>query len=381
MVKACARLDVLDAFGRTPIIVAGTTQNDKVLRALVETDRVLSRDLDGRTINAKQRAIYSKKELWKAISIRDDFGETALSLFVKLRWFNGVEILLNAHAEPNKHGAGGIPPLLTALVPPDPALIRALLKRRANPNRCRPDKTVSSPLELAIKHRCIAAIRSLVSAKADATNSMFQAARGNRPGIIREMLIHKASVNVRKKRGRMPLHIASSSGSDEAIITLIRAKADVNAKDDIGWTPEAHYARENYLTPWQDLVDEGAHGFIKDSEPTLALCDDDTEENRTQNDEVGPGGQAAKTRYTVSGVMNAIRQSTARHRPAAVVQQRDDPYGIQGQNQVEETSRVSGDGLGKLRGDGTVASRQTMPAFPLRADNSGPGQQIVEVLD
>ena len=58
------------------------------------------------------------------------------------------------------------------------------------------------------------------------------------------LLAGKAEVDAKDNKGYTPLHWAADEGKEEAVFSLLQNKAEVNAKDNNGYTP-LHYAAQN----------------------------------------------------------------------------------------------------------------------------------------
>ena len=54
-----------------------------------------------------------------------------------------------------------------------------------------------------------------------------------------------AEVDARDGRGRTPLHVAARRDHLNAVKALMQASVDVNAVDELGWTPLDHTWRED----------------------------------------------------------------------------------------------------------------------------------------
>ncbi|KAF8307882.1 putative proteolysis and peptidolysis-related protein [Clavulina sp. PMI_390] len=70
------------------------------------------------------------------------------------------------------------------------------------------------------------------------TLSIHNAAQQNQASLVRSLLTANASLlNAKDADGRTPLHTAASTGSLDSTRYLLDQKADVNARDEMGWTP------------------------------------------------------------------------------------------------------------------------------------------------
>jgi ankyrin repeat protein len=109
------------------------------------------------------------------------------------------------------HAASGacVPPTCRPLPPPDPAIVKFLLDKGADPK--------------AADARGRTALHGLV-------------ARGE-GALVRSLLDRGAEVNAKDQRGRTPLHRAVECGNESAVDALLAAHADVNATDATGRTP------------------------------------------------------------------------------------------------------------------------------------------------
>ena len=95
---------------------------------------------------------------------------------------------------------------------------------------------------------------------------------------ITELLIAKgADVNAKEEDGWTPLHYAVYEGYKEIAELLIAKGADVNAKEEDGWTP-LHDAATKEIA--ELLIDNGADVNAKDGTGSTAL---DTAEEATAN--------------------------------------------------------------------------------------------------
>lgn len=94
-------------------------------------------------------------------------------------------------------------------------------------------------------------IQKLIDDGASVTDDLLiLAARDNsNPAVIEALIKAQADVNARNKDGGTPLMLAAMNNSNPAVIeALIKAKADVNARNKDGLTP-LMFAAMNYSNP------------------------------------------------------------------------------------------------------------------------------------
>lgn len=145
------------------------------------------------------------------VNMRDDNGRTALSIAVKVRRSELIEILLEYNANPN-------------LVDLD---------------------TGMSPLMFAVSTSNIGAVEMLLSAGADVGHVDYQSVT--------------------------PLMLACSLGDWDCSLVLLRAGANVDTVDLNGWTPLHHAAFGGNPDCCDLLIDEGADRKIKNNQHRKAL--------------------------------------------------------------------------------------------------------------
>lgn len=73
--------------------------------------------------------------------------------------------------------------------------------------------------------------------------------------------------------GETPLHLAAKSGTQETIVALLDAGADVNAQTELGETP-LHFAAKSNYRPLENIVvllNTGADGSLKNGDGKTAF--------------------------------------------------------------------------------------------------------------
>ena len=95
---------------------------------------------------------------------------------------------------------------------------------------------------------------------ADATDSLFEAAKGGSVSEVRAALAGGADPGARTEGGATPLHFAALKNTNPSVImAFIEAGADVDARDGHRWTP-LHYAARGNSNPYVilALIEAGA---------------------------------------------------------------------------------------------------------------------------
>ncbi len=178
---------------------------------------------------------------------------TPLTAAVSQKHPDAVAELIQAKADPNGSTADGYPLIFSALS--DHPTLKALLEGGANPNLL--DREARSPLLSAV---------------------MMQ---GGQPAV--ELLLgHKAHVNVgRAGYGWTPLHEAANRGNKAIAELLLKAGADVNARDRGGSTPLYRAVANKHLETAEFLLTNHADPNAKDNSGQTPLHD--AVLNRTQD--------------------------------------------------------------------------------------------------
>ncbi|WP_409152637.1 ankyrin repeat domain-containing protein [Fretibacterium fastidiosum] len=104
------------------------------------------------------------------------------------------------------------------------------------------------------------------------TEDLLAIADGARPERVRQLIQAGADVNAKNEYGWTPLMIAAIENTPEVLKVLIEAGADVNAKDRNGLTPLMHAAGHNTNPEvLKVLLEAGADAKAKNNEGKTAL--------------------------------------------------------------------------------------------------------------
>jgi ankyrin repeat protein len=160
-----------------------------------------------------------------------------LSIAMAVRHIPLMEILLEAHADPNGVAVMGMSILYGAVLMRYEAGVELLLRRGA-----RPDLTPTSPSLLSMASRSPAIFRFLLNAGADPNRKdtyegtpLMETARRDTE-LMRSLLDKGANPNIYDDRGWSALLNAVETQNVEAINMLIGHGADVNHRDRDGWS-------------------------------------------------------------------------------------------------------------------------------------------------
>src|ERR1039458_6113387 len=183
---------------------------------------------------------------------------TPLAVAVNQKHADAVAELIRAKADPDGSCPDGTRLIFYAL--PDAPSLKALLEGGADPNR--PDRDGTSPLLRAVMEGAQPAVELLLAHKADPNierpelewTPLHEAAQRGSKGIAEVLLKAGADVNAKETHGCTPLNIAASGKQREVAELLLANHADPNAKSDIGQTP-LHIAVNNGPRELAELLD------------------------------------------------------------------------------------------------------------------------------
>ena len=222
--------------------------------------------------DAIQRADTSQTRMLLQAGVDPDYHEAGgvvpLLAAILARENAIVTLLLDAGADPDVIGTDGVPVLVTATRNSDLDLVNALLAKGANPN-------VADT----------AGIAPLLMAAAGGANAMLEA-----------LLAAGADVEAKTAEGATPLQLAVANGDTEAVAAIVAAGADVDALGAAGQTPLITAAANTNTDIVGLLLDAGALPDLKDPNGLSALR--------------GPRIAMMATPY--SGSSKPVRPSTAR---------------------------------------------------------------------
>lgn len=185
-----------------------------------------------------------------SVHVRDEYGRTPLHLASQSNLPSVVASLLKFGANVNAQDHHKITPLLLASRSRSIATIKVLLEHGADVYAR--DETGQTPLHFASKHNLSSAVALLLKfgADVDATEEngmtpLHFALQFARTGATAQLLLqHRARVQVRNEKGQTPLHLASQGGLSDAVASLLKLGAHVDAWDNDDMTP-LHFASQS----------------------------------------------------------------------------------------------------------------------------------------
>ncbi len=180
------------------------------------------------------------------IEAKDRVGKTPLTVAAEGRDIEIVKILVERGADVNARDQIGGSPLLWASGLGSPEVVKFLIEKKADVNVV--DVNGLSPLLWASSIGSPDAVKALVAAgaKVDVADKMtgdtalMRAARTGKVEAVVTLIGAKANVNAKNNMGHTAFMLASASGSIDKLEALKKAGADVTAKDVRGWNALDH---------------------------------------------------------------------------------------------------------------------------------------------
>ena len=219
----------------------------------------------------------------KMVNVTGGYYLTPLVAALARGHFQTAEFLYDNGADPNVRNFEDNTPLHSAAYYRELAMVRILLKYKANAVARNSDS--ATPLHFASRGRDNGGAPSFpnvarllvehgadVNARMDANSTpLHEAARNGRVEAIRALLELGADINARKNDDATLLHEAAAGGSIETIRMLLELGADVNARQNDGTTPLHEAARYRRVDAIRVLLELGANVNARKNDGTTPL--------------------------------------------------------------------------------------------------------------
>lgn len=210
------------------------------------------------------------------IDANDRVGKTPLSLACEGKDLEIVRMLIERGANVNSRDQIGGSPVLWAAGLGTPEMVTLLVSKGADVNVI--DVNGLSPLLWAagIGGSETVAVLIKAGAKIDVADritgdtALMRAARSGRPESLKALLEAKAQIEARNQVGMTPFMLAAASGSVDKIKLLKEAGADVSAKDVKGWNALDH--ARNRVDADRAAVIEYVAALVPESGATTATA-------------------------------------------------------------------------------------------------------------
>ena len=185
-------------------------------------------------------------------------GDSPLYIALDKKYKDIAKHLITAGADINAKDATGTTPLEKAIARENVSAIETLMLLGANAD-CRNKDGLSPLLYLILKEK---------NPKFENKDPVYAMAYENNLNIVAQILIKAgANVNAKDNYNTTPLHLAVVKGYPGLAIALIEAGADVNAKDNSGFTPLYLAFSKDFKPMINILVKYGAAGYPDNISP------------------------------------------------------------------------------------------------------------------
>lgn len=268
--------------GGSALAAAAHNGHRDIIKTLIESGvDVNARDNDGDTVlmnavgSGKPDVVKMILDAGADVNVRDNNGRTVLMKAAGSGDFNLIRTLIDKGADVNVKSNRGETMLMAAAGGGDPEVFRLFLDKGQDVDA--KDEDAKTALMYAAWGGNVDIVKALLEAGADVNakdNSgrtpLMAAVRFDNPDIARLLLDKGADVNAKEDR----LGWTALTGCGDAAETfgiLIRAGADVNARDNDGWTVLLTEAGRGHIENVKSLIAAGADAAAATSHGKTAL--------------------------------------------------------------------------------------------------------------
>ena len=257
LVKHKANVNARTDSGDTPLTLAAINKHDTVVHVLSDCNcEVYAKDKDAYTallhLSCERGYVCMVRTLvteHKAnVNARTDRGDTPLTLATRNRHDNVVHALLSdSQCLVDAKGRDGYTALQYSCRYGHDDRVRTLVKHKANVN-ARTDNG-DTPITLAVRHKHDNVIHVLLSDSVDAKGqdgytALHYSCRDGYVDTVRTLVKHKANLNARTDNGDTPLTLAAINKHDNVVHALSDYNCEVYAKDKDAYTALLHMSCE-----------------------------------------------------------------------------------------------------------------------------------------
>ena len=276
LVKHKANVNAKTDSGDTPLTIAVRHKHDDVIHALLSDSQcsVDAKGQDGYTALQYSSRYGHVDIVWTLVkhkanvNAKTDSGDTPITLAVRHKHDNVIHALLSdSQCLVDAKGQDGYTALQYSCRYGMVDVVRTLVKHKANVN-ARTDSG-DTPLKLAtinkhdnVVHALLSDSQCLVDAKGqDGYTALQYSCRYGHVYVVRTLVKHKANVNARTDSGDTPLILAAKHKHDNVMHTLLSdSQCLVDAKGQDGYTALHYSCRYGHVDIVRTLVKHKANG-------------------------------------------------------------------------------------------------------------------------